>query len=244
MRGRVTGYDGLLARRAIALGAAFAVVLFATIVSTDDGGVAVGARLGRFASLVALAGGLAAFVTVEQARSRGEIRGLHAIGVAPARAPLGAALGGTFVAAVGPLLAAMSIVDIDSLYPRLGSSAGTWAVVGPGMWRQVFGAAVVRGAGEIDVSPGVTAGLVAALPHVSRASTIAALLAFAIALPLWATARGAGARRLVVALLVAVSSVTLFHLVAVARAPSALLVVPPLALLVDAWALSRSGAWT
>jgi hypothetical protein len=240
----VTRYDWLLARRAAALGLALAVVLAATIVSTDDGSATVGARLGRFASLVALAGGLAAFVTAQQARSRGELRGLSAIGVPPTRAPLGAAFGGTFVAASGPLLVWMRLVDIDSLYPRLGPLAGAWTVVGPGMWRQTFGSVVVRAAGEIDVSSGTTAGLVNALPQISRAATSAALLSFAIAVPIWAIASGGAARRLAVALLVAASSVTLFHLVAVARVPCWILVVPPMALLLDAWALSRSGAWS
>jgi hypothetical protein len=223
------------------LGAALSVLLVVMIVSTDEGEATFGERLGRFASLVALAGGLAAFVTTEQAHSRGELRGLGAVGVAPARAPLGAALGGMLVAAVGPALALLRAADLDCLYPRLVSSAGTWAMVGEGVWRQASGGVVVRAAGEIDVSTRMTVGFGTVMPQVPRLSTSAALLAFAIAVPLWATARGTTTRRLAVALLVVIVSVTLFHLVAVARAPSGFLLIPPAVLLLDAWALGSTG---
>lgn len=217
-------------------------VLAVTIASTDEGSCTVGERAGRFSCLVALAGGLAAFVICEQARSRGELGGLGAIGVAPARAPFGAALGGSVVAALGPALVWAGIADAGALYPRLGPSAGTWEAVGRGVWRQALGNVVVGAAGEVELSAGAAAVHDLASQQPSRFATVAVLLAFAIAVPVWAVAKGRAARRLVVALAAATCSVTLFHLVAVARAPAGLVVVAPLLLLFDAWASSRRGA--
>ena len=239
----LTKYDRLLLRRSLGLGAGLTVVLAATIGATDDNGTTLGTWLGRLACVVALAGGVAAFVTSEQARLRGEVRAHGALGVVPARASLGAAIGGSLIAAIGPLLTSMDIVDVDSLYPRLGPSVGTWSLAGPELWRQVSGTVVVRATGELGLPVGEVLRGAAQAP-VSRAATSMALLAYAISVPLWATARAGTPRRLLVALAAALSSVTLFHLVAVARVPAGLLVLPPAALLVDAWMLHRSGTWS
>jgi hypothetical protein len=237
-----TSYDRLLAGRAAALAVALSVLLIVVIVSTDEGQAPFAARLGRFASLLPIAGGLGAFMTAEQARARGELRGLHAIGVAPARALLGAAVGAMLVAAVGPLLASLRFADVDCLYPRLGPLAGTWAATGPAEWHTVVGNAVVRAAGAIDASSGPAVRLAAALPEAPRLFTSTALFAFAVAVPLWAVARGTAARRIAVALVVGIASLTLFHLVAAARIAPWALCVPPLVLLLDALILGRSGA--
>jgi hypothetical protein len=239
----LTSYDRLLARRAVALGIALSVLLAVMISSTDEGEATFGARLGRFASLVALAGGVSAFVTTEQARSRGEARALGAIGVAPTRASLGAALGGTLVAAVGPAVALLPIADIGCLYPSVGPSAGSWISVGPAAWRQALGTVVVRAAGEIDAATGTAAEVAFRAAEVPRLVTSAVLVAFAVAVPFWATATRSAPRRLVVGLAAAIGAVALFHLVAVARAPSGLLLVPPLVLALDAWVLGTRGAW-
>jgi len=244
MKRLLTRYDWLLARRAFALGSVLTMVLAVVIATTGDVGATMGERLGMLSAVVALAGGVAAFVAGEQARARGELRGLAAIGVAPGRAPFGAALGGSIIALLGPALASMKIVDVDSLYPRVSPSAGAWTAVGPGAWRHAVGSVVVRATGELDISVGAIAPPMVPSLHASRLSTGAALLAFAIAVPFWATAKGNAPRRLIVALSVAVCSATLFHLVAVGRAPAGVLALPPLALLLDAWALGRSGAWS
>jgi hypothetical protein len=244
MKTPLTSYDRVLAGRALVLGMAFSVLLAVLIASTDEGDVTLGARAGRFASLAALAGGLAAFVTAQQARSRGELRALGALGVGPSRAPLGAALGGMLVAAAGPLLVSFGAVDVGGLYPRLGSAGQTWAWVGPATWRRVSDGLIVRAGGELDVSRLPVAGLALAVPELSRSTTSAVLLAFAVAVPLWAVASGKAVRRFCVGLGVAMASVALLHWVAAARAPSVLLAVPPLGLVLDAWASAKNDAHT
>jgi hypothetical protein len=94
---------------------------------------------------------------------------------------------------------------------------------------------------------GVTAPLVTAdivHPLEVRSATFLALLLAAIGFPLWATAAGPAARRSVVVLAVASASVAAFHLVAAGRSPPFVLAVPPLLVLLEAWALHRKGSWS
>lgn len=235
-------YDWLLARRTVALGVALGALVFFVMVGTDEGLATLGGRLGRLAALVSLAGGAAAFIATEQARSRGELRALAAAGVSPIKASMGAIVGGAAVGAVGPLLALVRTVDLSPLFPRAVAFGGSWMPQGEA-WLESTRGIVVRASGELERVG--AAGLVVMAPDPApRAATVVALVLAAVAFPLWATARGSTLHRVAVALGVASTSVAVFHLVAAGRMPSATLVLPPSLLTLDAWMLHRSVSWS
>jgi hypothetical protein len=235
-------YDWLLARRTTAVGVALGVLLFMVMMGTDEGLATLGGRLGRLAALVSLAGGAAAFITTEQARSRGELRALAAAGIPPMKSVLGAVVGGATVGAVGPALAFVRKVDLSALFPRAVPLGGTWVPQG-GAWLEATRGIVVHASGELHLVEAVGAASLVSDP-VPRFATAAALGLAAIGFPLWATARGTALHRVIVALGVAFASVAGFHLVAVGRIPAAGLLVPPSFLIVDSWILHRRVSWS
>jgi len=226
----------------VALGIALGTLVFFVMLGTDEGMATVGGRLGRLAALVSLAGGAAAFIATEQARSRGELRALGAAGVPPIKASMGAVLGGAAVGAVGPVLALIRSVDLSPLFPRAVPFGGSWMPQGEA-WFETTRGIVVRASGELHLVS--AAGLVSMAPDPApRGATVVALLVSAIGFPLWATARGRAAHRAAVALGVALASVAVFHLVAAGRLPAASLALPPFLLMLDGWMLHRSVSWS
>jgi hypothetical protein len=234
-------YDWLLARRTAALGVALGAIVFMVMVGTDEGLATLGGRLGRLAAFVSLAGGAAAFIATEQARSRGELRALGAAGVPPIKASLGAVVGGAAIGAVGPVLAFVRGVDLSPLFPRAVPFGGTW-IPQDGTWLETTRGIVVAANGELQ-KIGALGVATASSDPVPRGATVAALVLAAIGFPLWATARGSVFHRAVVALTVALSSVAVFHLVAAGRIPAAGLVLPPSVLMLDSWILYRRVSW-
>jgi hypothetical protein len=233
-----TPFDWLLFRRAESLGAGIVVVLAIVVVQTDEQSGTLSMRLGRLASVVAVAGGLGAYVAVQQARARGEIVALLSIGVAPARASIGAALGGLLVGLVGPVLVGAGSVDLCPLFPLLPAGGGTFRAVSPDALLEVTRGLLLRASGEIAVAGA------AALPEAARVlprvSTAIALLSAALAVPFWAAQSIRPGQRLVVVLATVLSSVALFHIVAVGRAPAFVLPLAPLLLF---WDAARSARW-
>jgi hypothetical protein len=235
-------YDWLLARRTAALGVALGALVFIVMVGTDEGLATLGGRLGRLAAFVSLAGGGAAFIATEQARSRGELRALGAAGVPPVKASLGAIVGGAGVGALGPVLALARGVDLSPLFPRASPFGGTWTPQGD-TWLEAARGIVVRASGELEMVGAMD--LARALPDpVPRATTATAFALAAIGFPLWATARGSSVHRAAVVLAVALASVAVFHLVAAGRMPPAALVLPPSCVLLDSWILHRRVSWS
>jgi hypothetical protein len=235
-------YDWLLARRTAALGVALGGLVFIVMVGTDEGLATLGGRLGRLAAFVSLAGGGAAFIATEQARSRGELRALGAAGVPPVKASLGAIVGGAAVGALGPVLAFVRGVDLSPLFPRAVPFGGTWIPEGE-TWIEAARGIVVRASGELEM--GGAMDFARAVPDpVPRVTTATALALAAIGFPLWATARGSRVHCAVVALAVALASVAVFHLVAAGRIPPAGLVIPPSCVLLDSWILHRRVSWS
>jgi hypothetical protein len=237
----LTRYDWLLARRTAALGVALAALIFSVMVGTDDPLATLGGRLGRLAALSSVAGAGAAFVATEQARSRGELRALGALGVAPVVTTRGAVVGGAAVGGAGAILAGMSAVDLSPLFPRAAPFGGSWVPQGDA-WLETTRGVLVRAGGEL-VSVGATA-VASEASHVPRGATVAALGLAAIGLPLWGTARGPVAHRATVALVAACAAVGAFHLVAAERLPAAALAIAPALLTADAWILHRGLAWS
>jgi hypothetical protein len=230
---RLTAFDWLLARRAGALGSGLVVVLAIIVVSTDEQASSLGARLGRLASLVVLAGALGAFLTTEQARARGELRAVSALGVRPARASLGAAIGGSLVALLGPALVLLRGVDLSPMFPRLEPGGGVFRALGRETVLELSRGIVIEQGGALSmvVSPAASA-----LPGLSlpRVATAVALLLSAASIPYWSTLPGRARPRAVVGALTVLSFIVLFHLVAAGRGSAWLLPLAPLLLLSDA----------
>jgi hypothetical protein len=239
----LTAYDSLLVRRTAAIGAALGALLFLGMLGTDDVASTHAGRLGRLAGLSSLAGGAGAFLAFAQARSRGELRALSATGVTPARAALGAVMGGAVVGLLGAALAMWPGVDLTPLFPH--------ALPTDGGWVRDNGAGLDRARGVRIASDGAVswAGIPGAvesrvLASIPVTATFAALTLGAFALPLWATAQGPVVRRAWVSFVVASAAVFVFHLVAAHQVRAMSLVIPPLLLLADGLALHRGASWS
>jgi hypothetical protein len=238
----LTSYDALLARRAAALGLALALLVFLAMVGTDDGVSTHAQRLGRLSALASVAGGGAAFLTVVQARSRGEMQALGATGLTPARASLGAVLGGVFVGLLGAALALFPGVDLMPLFPRALPAEAAW-VSENGVWvDRVRGVRVAADGAVSSAGAPTPSDLVFSTPPLL--ATLIALALASVALPLWAAAPGPLTRRAFVSFAVASSAVFVFHLVAAHRIGAMTLVLPPLLLLADAFVLHRGQRWS
>jgi hypothetical protein len=238
----LTAYDALLARRTVALGVALASLVFLAMFATDDVASTHAARLGRLSALASLAGGGAAFLAIAQARSRGEMRALGAAGLTPVRSSLGAVMGGILVGLLGALLALVPGIDLRPLFPHALPADAGW-VAENGAW--VERARGVRVAADGVVSSAGTppaSDLVAFSPPL--VATLIALALAAVALPLWAVAPGPPARRALISFVVASVAVFVFHLVAAQRIGAMTLVLPPLLLLADAFAVHRDHRWS
>ncbi|HKQ68702.1 MAG TPA: hypothetical protein VJT73_05150 [Polyangiaceae bacterium] len=240
----MTAYDWLLARRTAALGFALSVFVFAVMACTDEGWSSLAGRLGRLSALLAAAGGGAAFIAVEQAQSRGELRALLASGVTPVVASLGAVVGGAMTGAVGALLATFRSVDLAPLFPRVVTVGGSWVPQGEN-WFETTRGILVRANGDLTWVGANLAGAGPAVAAPPRLATVVALLVAALGFPLWAVARGAPLRRAVALVTLSAGSIAAFHLVGAGRVSGAILVVPPLLLLVEAMTLfRRSARWS
>ena len=239
----LTAYDSLLARRAAALGMALGALVFLAMLGTDDAASTHAGRLGRLAGLSSLAGGGGAFLALAQARARGEVRAFSAIGSTPARAALGAVIGGAVVGLIGAALALFPGVDLTPLFPHALPLDGGW-VHEHGAWLDRARGIRIARDGAVSWSEVAGARDGVTLAQAPVAATIAALAIGAVALPLWATARGPAPRRVLVSFVVASAAVFVFHLVAAHRVGAMTLVLPPLLLLADGVALHRGAAWS
>ncbi|HMJ52149.1 MAG TPA: hypothetical protein VK540_08735 [Polyangiaceae bacterium] len=238
----MTAYDALLARRTVALGVALGLLIFLGMLGTDDATSTHAGRLGRLSALTALAGGGAAFLALAQARSRGEMRALGATGLTPARASLGAVLGGAVVGLLGVALALVPGIDLTPLFPHALPVEGGW-VRENGAWLDHARGVRVAADGWVSRVGSPRAVELTAVSSMPLAATLVALVLAAVAFPMWAAAPGPPLRRALVSFAVASAAVFVFHLVAAHRIGAMTLVVPPLLLLADAVALHRGRTW-
>jgi hypothetical protein len=239
----LTAYDALLARRSAALGLAVAVLVFLTMLATDDTSGTHASRLGRLAALTSLAGGAGAFLGAAQARSRGEMRALEATGLTPFRASVGAVMGGAVVGLFGVALALVPGVDLSRLFPRALPAEAMWTRDAAGWLDPVHSVRVTAEGALHWAGTASDGGRLASWPA-PVAETVIALAVAAVAFPLWATARERFPRRALVCFAVASAAVFVFHLVAAQRTSAMSLVLPPLFLLVDAIAIHRGDTWS
>lgn len=237
----VTSYDWVLFRRTAAIGSLLGILAVVVMVATDETTNTFAGRLGRFASVAPIVGAGAAYLAMQQAIARGEMRALAAAGAGPSRARLGLLVGGAAVGALGPILAMLPAVDLATLFPSAASAASHWAMYA-GAWYDARRGIAVQPTGELGFA-GPLAASDFMLGPPPRATTALALALAAVGCPLWSAARASGARRLLVAAAVTSGAFFVFHLVAAGRAAPTVLAVPPAVLLLDALFLTRRERW-
>jgi hypothetical protein len=136
-------FDRVLFWRALALTVLSSVVALAVAVLTDEPFSNWDMRLARMSALAPALGALGAGVALGQARSRGELRALCALGVSPFRVALGPMLAGWVTGAVAVALVLSPLADVSALFPRI-PVAASW------LWD---GAGLVNGPHGVRVSP-------------------------------------------------------------------------------------------
>lgn len=232
----VTRYDARLVLRTVAVGSLLGLAILSIGMATDEPGSTWPGRLGRLASLLPIAGGLAAALVVAQVRARGEALALAAIGASPARVTRGAVVGGILVGLVGAAMVALGMADTSSLFPRI-ELHGAWQFV-EGAWLDSSRALSVSPSGELDRLSHLAPPSLKAEPLLDGATALALLL-FSLVVPAWATAPSPLLRRLLVALVVGFVSVASFHAVGAGRLVPSMLSAAPMLLLIDAYLLER-----
>lgn len=230
-----TRYDVLLAIRTLLAALILGGIVFAVGMATDERGSSFAERLARLAALLPITGGLASALISSQARSRGEIRALMALGASPSIAVRGALAGSVLIGLLGVLLVVSGAADLRSLFPHVPQEPA-WRLVGDA-WVNATEGWVVGTGGEIDFRGSAARAQVS--PREFVPATALALFVASFALPAWALQPSRPARRLGVALALAMVAVASFHLVGAGRVSSLALSVSPLLLLLDAMSLGR-----
>lgn len=211
------------------------------IVSTDDGGPWA-RRASMWAAVAPVLGALGTFATVRIAIARGEIGALAALGVDPARAARGAAIGGAIAGLAGVLVTASGRADLEALFPRP-PEARAWTAEGDrALFEATLGIRVDAG-GDVTFAGEPEASIKTVTSGAAKEATIATIGLAALVCPMWVVeglsarnppARGRRVfRRGMVALVAAAMLIAAFQVVAAARASPVWLLASPLLLLAD-----------
>lgn len=234
--GAVAPFDRLLFRRALAFSVAATLLALGVVVLTDEPLSTPGMRAARMAAFAPALAALGVSVALAQARGRGELRALAALGASPWRAARGAVLAGWLVGALAVALLASPWSDVSVLFPAMPSHA---------QWHR-HAAALVDPASGVRVAADGVIGFVAA--HRSRAvdspgalAALAAVTPLAALAPPWAGTRLSLLSRALGAGLAIVLAIVLLHVVASGRAPALVLVLAALPLAVQSVAGRAAG---
>lgn len=218
-------------------------VALLVIVTTDDGGPWA-RRVAMWAAVAPVLGALGTFATVRVAIARGEISALEALGVDPARAARGAAMGGVIAGALGVLVTASGWADLEALFPRPPDARAWTAGDDQALVEVTLGIRVDAGGDVTFVGEAAAQEERTAVSRSAKNATIATLGLAAFACPLWvveglaasspAARRGKSWRRGIVALIAVAALIAAFQVVAAALASPLWLLASPLLLLADA----------
>jgi len=257
----LTRWDTRVALRALVLGAIAFLVAWLVTATTDEGGIAWGVRAGRTLPIAPVCAAIATAIVIAQARARGEVRALEALGRSPAENAIAAVAGGAATAVVAALvMAASAKVDVDGFFP-VARHGVTYAFVEGGFvdrasgWRIEADGAIAR----VDADPSASAS--ASLPRHARNAAALSTGLSGIALPLLAAhllltrplaasgarrarfGRGSPLRAFAVVAAAAVASILSFHAAAVGRIPALVASLPMALLLAAALFRYRSKSW-
>jgi hypothetical protein len=226
-------WDRRLGGRAAGIAVVVVAVTLIIVAATDEGGPWP-QRLGMTAALAPVAGALGALASARIASARGELRALAAVGAGPVRATLGAVMGGAAVGLAGPLVAALGLADLASLFPR-SPAARAWILAEDGGLRETTLGITVDAAGALGLGARAAASLPAVPGGAARLAMLVLVLS-AIVGPAWLVTGegGSPARRAVVGAAAIAAAIAAFQMVAAGRASPWALVAAPIVLLVDA----------
>jgi hypothetical protein len=222
---RATGYS------ALALALATAVTLL-----TDEAASTFGTRVARLGALAPAAALVGAWAAAEQARGRGEVRGLMALGAHPLRAARGVVLAGWLLGAAALFSMTTGLADVRALFPAV--ALGTeWRPREGKLEAPALGIRVAP-SGEISRFPSVAPEGASTAPGAREAVVL--LLPVVATGPVWAALPLSVLGRILGLFLSAAPAIALFHAFAIGGRSSFWAALPAVPLVVQTlWALSR-----
>ncbi len=233
----MTAYDRQTFARSFTLGTTLGVLVFAVMIATDGAMTTTLEKLGRLCVLAPLIGALGALAANAQASLRGEVRALAALGVPPSRAFRGSLLAVLVLGALGALVLALELADVEGLLPRLEGPA--WIPEPDASYSSPEAGVVVESTG----TPRLTKNLVS---HddvsESRWPIVMTVLWMTLVLADWVREEAGGVERLLTVLAAGTLTIVLFHLVASERTSSWALMMAPVPLLLHVW-VRRGWRW-
>jgi hypothetical protein len=182
------------------------------VVTTDEATSTPGMRVARMAAFAPLIAAIAALSIVSHARSRGELRAVECLGVAPWRAARGASLAALIVGGSGIVVLMTPYADAASLFPLM-RSAVDWTIDPSGD--------VAHSLGVLITSDGRIA-LMAQVAETARVrpaawAALPSLAPLALAVSPWTVTPMAPALRLASVVAAGMTTVFCLHLIAAAR---------------------------
>jgi hypothetical protein len=232
---RMTAFDRSLFVRMVGVTGILLVGTLGVVILTDEPGSTAPMRVARVAAFTPALSVAAALLCLEQARDRGELRALAALGFSPWRAARGATLAGWLLGAVAALLLVSAWADASSLFPVLPEPHG-WRLAGT-RWVEAARGVAVAPDGTLVLSSPTALRTTARTAHAWVSAV--AIGAHALVGPPWAASPMSGAARLTGLFLSIALTVTLLHLFAAGLASAGWLVLGAAPLAVQA-AYSRS----
>ncbi len=223
-------YDRLLAVRTLLASLLLVLLAIGIVVATDEPLSTLQMRVARLSALAPAIVAIAIFVVLGQARARGELRALAALGEAPLRLGLGALCSGWAIGALTTLLLLSPLADVSALFPAV-STPAEWRFEAGRMIAPASGVSVAAdGALELGLASAGDAGGAVSLHALSAALAVGPL---GVAAPLWAVTSSAWHWRALAAAGSLALVLVLLHAVAAGRVPSVVLVLAALPLVME-----------
>jgi hypothetical protein len=200
-------FDRLLAWRSLAYTLLASLMTLGAVTLTDESGSSWAMRVARLCALGPALAAVGATLAVTQARARGELSALGALGVSPFRQELGPMLASWLVGGLAIAVLLSPLSDPSSLFPSIATPA-SWSFEGGKM---------IDAARGIRVDPDGSLALVAGLPATGGRfvpTGMAAVLAIgphAVVTPVWLSARTGWAARTVTIGFAVALTVVLLH---------------------------------
>jgi hypothetical protein len=206
----MTAFDRSLFLRTLGVTGILLVAALGVVLLTDEPGSTAAMRVARVAAFTPAVTVVAALLCLEQARDRGELRALAALGFAPWRAARGATFAGWLLGAVAALLLVSGWADPSSLFPVLPEPHG-WRLV-EDRWVEALRGVAVAPDGSLVLGSATGLGTTARAAHSWLAAM--AIGAHALVGPPWAASPMSAGARLVGMFVGIALTVTLFHILA------------------------------
>ena len=213
-------FDRLLVRRTLAFTALLLVIAVGVTVSTDEPYSTIRMRVARLCAFAPAISAIGAAITLAQSRSRGELRALEALGVAPLRMARGPMVTCWALGLATALLLVSPLADPRSLFPALAAPAH-WVIDGGALFDPVSGVRVLPD-GNLEL--GVAAPALGAAFVPSGFVALLVLAPLSLFLPPWTGARIGVFARLAAASASLAAVVVLLHAAAASRVHPAWLV--------------------